>query len=82
MDSVYVKTIHNSWLITTVDQELMDIMGEFQNRKEQEYLADGSVYRRAELLAEAILSEYLTKLKATQGYTVRFERCEYFTNNE
>ena len=73
MDSVYVKTIRNSWLISTKDQELMDVMGEFQNRKEQEYLADGSVYRRAELRAETILAEYLAKSKATQGYSIRFE---------
>lgn len=72
MDSVYVKNVHDSWLITTADQELMDVMGEFQNRKEQEYLADGSVFRSAKLQAQGILSEYLAKSKATAGYDVRF----------
>ena len=72
MDSVYVKNVHDSWLISTEDQELMDVMGEFQNRKEQEYLADGSVFRSAKLQAQGILSEYLAKSKATAGYDVRF----------
>ena len=72
MDSVYVKNVHDSWLVFTEDQELMDVMGEFQNRKEQEYLADGSVFRNAKLQAQGILSEYLAKSKAIAGYDVRF----------
>ena len=72
MDSVYVKTIHDSWLISTEDQELMDVMSQFQNNKEKEYLADGSVFRKAEFHAEQILAEYLSKSTVTHDYTVRF----------
>ena len=72
MDSVYIKTVHNSWLISTEDQELMDVMAAFQNSREQDYLADGTVFRRAESEAERILAEYLEKSAVTQDYTVRF----------
>ena len=72
MNSVYIKTIHDSWLISTEDQELMDVMAKFQNSREEEYLSDGSVYCRAEFHAERILSEYLSKSAVTQDYTVRF----------
>ena len=72
MDSVYIKTVHNSWLINTADQELMDVMAAFQNSREQDYLEDGTVFRRAESEAERILAEYLEKSAVTQDYTVRF----------
>ena len=47
-----LKSVKNSWLITTEDQELIQVMADFQNQKEAEYLADGTVFRKAENHAE------------------------------
>lgn len=73
MDHAYLKTIKNSWLITTEDQELIQVMADFQNQKETEYLADGTVFRKAENHAEDILEELLKASDVTGEYDIRFE---------
>lgn len=73
MDHAYLKNVKNSWLITTEDQELIQVMADFQNQKEAEYLADGKIFRNAENHAEDILEELLKASDITGEYDIRFE---------
>ena len=73
MDHAYLKSVKNSWLITTEDQELIQVMADFQNQKEAEYLADGKVFRKAENHAEDILEDLLKASDVTGEYDIRFE---------
>ena len=70
MDHAYLKNVKNSWLITTEDQELIQVMADFQNQKEAEYLADGTVFRKAENHAEDILEELLKASDVTGEYDI------------